>query len=155
MTVPLRTVFLIVLASALTACWGRQPFQPPLASFQVWYKPGASPLQIKKALLECGKPHPQGESSPPKPMRTANEQAETENCLLAAGYRKPDEYSSWCNLQPELPACQPDASVPTLSAERRLNSDYCRARRDLEFCLRTVSNPSACTPGPAEPECLP
>ena len=58
----MRTLILILLFSTLTACWGRQPFQPPLASFQVWYKPGASPLQIKKALLECGKPHPHGES---------------------------------------------------------------------------------------------
>lgn len=90
----MRTLILILLFGTLTACWGRQPFQPPLASFQVWYKPGASTLQIKKALLECGKPYAHGESSPPKPMRTANEQAETENCLLAAGYRKPDEYPS-------------------------------------------------------------
>lgn len=143
------------VALSLTACAGSKPFQPPLAAFQVWHKPGVSNLGIKKALLECGMPHPESESLPPKPMRTDNERAETENCLLAAGYRMPADYSHGCTLRPDLPACQPGVKPPTPSVERRMNSNYCRARQDREFCRKTVSNPSACTGGPIEPECVP
>lgn len=116
----MRSLILILLFSTLTACWGRRPFQPPLASFQVWYKPGASPLQIKKALLECGKPHPQGESSPPKPMRTAIEQAKTENCLLAAGYRKPDDYPRLEQLAAGVPGLP--IWCPSTDTQRRAST---------------------------------
>ncbi|WP_312971743.1 hypothetical protein [Pseudomonas sp.] len=145
----MRSLILILLFSTLTACWGRQPFQPPPFNFEIWQKPGASTLEVKKALLECGSPHPQDDDRPP------NQRAETQNCLIAAGYRMPKQYPSWCTLQPDLPACRSGVVPPSPSAERRLHSDYCRARRDMEFCRRTASNPSACTPGPVDPECLP
>ncbi|SHL48010.1 hypothetical protein [Phytopseudomonas punonensis] len=145
----MRALILILLFSTLTACWGRQPFQPPPFNFEIWQKPGASTLEVKKALLECGSPHPQEDDRPP------NQRAETQSCLIAAGYRMPKQYPSWCTLQPDLPACQSGVVPPSPSAERRLQSDYCRAKRDMEFCRRTASNPSACTLGPVDPECLP
>ncbi|TBU92059.1 hypothetical protein [Phytopseudomonas dryadis] len=146
----MRTLSLILLlATSLSACYANPPFQPPPFNFEIWQKPGASILQVKKALLECGAPHPQDDERP------ANQRAETQNCLIAAGYRMPKQYPSQCTLQPDLPTCQSGVIPPSPSTERRLNSDYCRAGRDMQFCRRTVSNPSACTAGPVVPECLP
>jgi hypothetical protein len=48
---------LIVLTLALTGCV-RHYFQPPKPAYQYWTKPGASELDVKKALLECGDPSP-------------------------------------------------------------------------------------------------
>lgn len=146
----MRTLpMLLLLAASLSACYANPPFQPPPFNFEVWQKPGASTLEVKKALLACGSPHPQEDD------RSPNQRAETQNCLIAAGYRMPKQYPTQCTLQPDLPACQPGETPTSPSAERRLDSDYCRARRDMDFCRHTVSNPSACTGGPVEPECLP
>ncbi len=146
----MRTLpMLLLLAASLSACYANPPFQPPPFNFEVWQKPGASTLEVKKALLACGSPHPQEDD------RSPNQRAETQNCLIAAGYRMPKQYPTQCTLQPDLPACQPGETPTSPSAERRLNSDYCRARRDMDFCRHTVSNPSACTGGPVELECLP
>ncbi|MBB3342374.1 hypothetical protein [Luteimonas sp. RC10] len=146
---------ILLTTISLSACTGRLPFQPPLAAFQAWQKPGASRLDTKKALLECGMPHPHTASLPPNDVRTPDQQAEAENCLLAAGYTMTEQSPGWCALQPELPACQPGVEPLAPSVERRLGSHYCRARLDMAYCRKTASNPSACTEGPVEPECLP
>ena len=55
------------------------------------------------------------------------------------------------------PACQPDAVIPTPSAERRLNSWYCKVETDYNYCLKYALAPQFCTPEKTTnlpPECL-
>lgn len=58
----------------------------------------------------------------------------------------------------DYPACQPNAVIPTPSAERRLNSWYCKVKSDYEYCLEHALAPKLCSlerVANPPPECLP
>lgn len=142
-------------ALSLTACGSTLPFQPVPDSYLLWAKPGASQLEVKKALLECGMASPSSPARPPLDPRTPDQLAAAENCMQAAGFKAPQPSHRMCAAQPHLATCQADAAPSSRSVERRLSSNYCQAKKDVEFCRRTASNPSACEEGPVVPECLP
>lgn len=130
--------------------------KPAPQEYEAWVKPGATQLDIKKALLECGKPSP----SPDvwayqyglgiKGVEDQlNHQLLTDICMEKSGYaiRWGDSVKKYCSWDrhKHLPACQPGVAIPERSVERRLNSWYCRLKTDLDYCLKHAVVPSACT----------
>ena len=115
-------------------------------------------LEVQKALLECGLPHPNGDGLSPL---TPNESAAFGRCMLDAGYTyKYGTSRMICAAQPSLnlPECRPDASVPLPDINRRLSSGYCERKRSYAFCKQTAINPAACETmdfNNPPPECLP
>lgn len=143
----------------LSGCGSPDWFQPPPQEGQVWTKPGASSVEISKALLECGSVSVSSLGVPPREDKTPNQRAQIQRCMFADGFTMTVSKKQWyyCEMNPSLPACQAGASVVQRSVSRRLQSNYCRRERDLNFCLSTAVNKYACTQTerrlPAE--CLP
>ena len=145
-------------------------YKPAPATYQEWSKYGASILDIKKSLLECGKPAPDisfeiyekaFNISRYDELAYINK-LEFENiCMERSGYKYNGTYNTKkiCLLEKykNLPACQPDIITHTPSVERRLNSWYCKTRTDYNYCLKYALAPQLCslekTQNPP-PECL-
>lgn len=126
--------FMLCLAGCAKA------YQPVPPSYERWVKTGSIELDVKKVLLGCGFPHPTGETvSSERPL---NEVVLTHRCIVNAGYVYTNPITGeqdlnnemWCSNRPDLPACQPDAIIPTPSVERRLNSPYCQRRTSYQAC---------------------
>jgi hypothetical protein len=159
-------MFIVLVAMLFVAC--AKPFQPPPPEYKMWSKRGASELDIKKALLECGKPSPDPTFDSYKyafGLEDDDSQYNaiflTDACMEKASYQ-PRVYTvkqscSWDRYK-HLPACQPGAEIPTPSVERRLNSWHCKIKTDYDYCLKHAVNPGACNPEGHKkppPECLP
>lgn len=111
----------------LLGCEGA--FQPLSPEYINWQKEGASNLDVKKIILDCGGVSPLGMS---ESDRSLNDIALVHICIEEAGFvslnpfkggQSENARASWCRNWPNLPACQPDAKIPVPSEERRLNSD--------------------------------
>lgn len=141
-----RPIFIAVLF-ALSGCGSPDWFQPPPQLGQVWTKPGSSSTEISKALLECGSVSVSSLAVPPREGKTPNQKAQIQRCMFADGFKMTVPKKQWyyCETSPSLPACDPGASVVQRSVPRRLQSNYCRSKSDLKFCLRTAVNKYACT----------
>jgi len=126
---------ILTLLLGLTGCGIKKAFQPLPAPYEFWSKSGASKLDIKKSMLECGMnvdgSGGGGGSGGGEPF-DYNDYFLSELCMESQGYLD----SFWtvkegCKQHPNLPACQPDAVIPKPSVERRLNSKYCQYARSL------------------------
>jgi len=130
----------------------KSSFQPIPPLYMLWKKPGATQLEVKMALLECGKPSPNprgyglniADISP-------NDRVLADLCMEKLGFVTQDPFSAYkvvstCkqSYHVNLPACQTDAIIPTPSVERRLNSWYCKLQTDYAYCLKHAVVPSAC-----------
>jgi len=150
---------LLALALVLSGCGNPDWFQPPPTEGQVWTKPGASSTEVSKALLECGSASISSLSVPPREDKTPNQQAQIQRCLFADGFTMTVPKTQWyyCEMSPNLPSCQTGSPVVQRSVSRRVQSNYCRRRSDLQFCLRTAVNKYACTQTErlVPDECLP
>lgn len=171
-----KSKFIAVLgAVTLPGCWGYSISnidKPAPETYEAWVKPGATRLEVKKALLECGKPAPAPNGwayeygMGIKDNDTLlNHKFLTDACMEKSGFRNRwgTTLEKSCRMHPEYrsyPACQPGAEIPERSVERRLNSWYCKLKTDLNYCLKHALNPSACTREGKDynkppPECLP
>lgn len=148
----MRNTLIIVLALLLGGC--PKPFQPVAPTYQLWSKRGASELDIKKALLECGEPAPDVTVQMYEYAFGIKDDDTWFNtsflasaCMENAGYKPRrytvKEYCSWDRYQ-HLLVCQPNAVIPTPSVERRLNSWYCKLETDYEYCRKHAVVPSGC-----------
>ncbi|WP_322521254.1 hypothetical protein SR882_10910 [Guyparkeria halophila] len=147
---------------------GCTPFQPVPPEFELWSRPGASSLDVKQALLECGKPSPHPTVGTYKAAfdlksldSRTNKYFITDLCMEQAGFkprgRWAKEYCAWERYK-DIAACKPNADVPKPTVERRLNSWWCRIHTDYEFCRDRAVNPAACDRNDHKhlpPECLP
>lgn len=152
----MRQSLVLLVPILLFGCGLRESFQPRPPSYLQWTKTGASVLDVKKALLECGMPEPSGEGYSYRVLNY-NEKALIGYCMERAGYRRSTPLG-WCHSWPDLPVCQPDVAVPKPSVERRLNSDHCRAASSYAYCKANSINPRACDKMDFEnppPECRP
>ena len=143
-------------------------FQPVAPTYQLWSKRGTSELEIRKALLECGKPAPNVTVEMysyafgiKDDDAWFNKSFEGSACMENAGFKPRQytvkEYCSWERYR-HLSICQPGAVIPTRSVERRLNSWYCKLKTDYEYCLKHAVVPNSCEAEGYKnppPECLP
>ncbi|WP_455479922.1 hypothetical protein V4B17_02510 [Bartonella sp. B23] len=110
--------------------------QPPLTAVDMFEKPGADRLEIKKALLECGMPTLDGLHLEISVNEKINGDASIDACLVQAGFHHKFGMVNWCEKYKadNLPICQPDADIPTRSVEKRLNSPHCKENKDQPEC---------------------
>ena len=143
----------LLLVPSMAFCGGKP--RPPY--YSDWTKPGATVLDVKKIILECGWPSPDPSNREiQRAEMTLNDQALTELCMMRSGFICQDK--SWCHYQPDLPACQPGAGIPKPSVERRLNGRYCTIKRSFEGCVKNAAYPEKCIERDfcvIVPECLP
>lgn len=146
-------------------------YKPAPATYQEWSKPGASILDIKKSLLECGKPSPDTSFeiyekafniSRYDEMTYMNKLQLEDICMERIGYQYLGSYSTReiCLQEQysDLPACQTGAEIPTPTMSRRLDSWYCKVKSDYEYCLAHALAPRLCSLEKVKhppPECLP
>ncbi|MGM0516888.1 MAG: hypothetical protein ACQER6_04745 [Pseudomonadota bacterium] len=142
--------------------------KPAPKTYEKWMTGDTTRLDARKALLECGAPSPDPTGWTYQAVGLIdlydqlNRAFIVTACMESAGHRaRWGGLSESCGLQRQykkLEACQPNANVPKLSVERRLNSWWCRIHTDYEFCRNHAVNPSACDPDDHKhppPECLP
>ena len=146
---------------------------PPL--YEEYKKPGATQLDVKRALLECGEPATTSSEfvyEKALGMRDREEQVNyrllTGHCMENSGFLVLSVTGRWhtsvevCSrdIHKRRPACQPGAIIPQRSVERRLNSWWCKLETDRDYCRLHAFTPSACD-DPAKdynnppPECRP
>lgn len=152
--------WITIILLALTGCGGLSMHnidRPAPTLSEGWVKAGATQLDVKKALLECGAPHPDANDfiyEKAFGVKDFDEQMShfllTKACMERAGFA-----DRWRSLAqscadtnfPErqtYPACQPGAVIPERSVERRLNSWHCKLKTDREYCRKHSFTPSAC-----------
>ena len=162
--VKLVCVFSMIFLSGCVRAY----FQPPLPTYKVWNKTGAGELDVKKALLECGDASPSATYQMYEHAFQLKGEKEivsyillTDACTEKSGFTEYrwtfQDKCSWRHNK-HLPACQPNAKIPTPNVERRLNSWYCKIKTDYQYCLEHAVNPPACNPDGYKnppPECLP
>lgn len=165
----------LVAALLLVGCGSGYSIQnidkPAPYEYESWVKPGSTQLDVKKALLECGKP-----STSPNAFiyekalgikdsdGQLNQQFLTDSCMERAGFaiRWGDTVARYCSWErhKHLPACQPGAAIPERSVERRLNSWHCKLKTDRDYCRKHAFVPAACDDPKKDynnppPECRP
>lgn len=138
----MNNLLAFVVFILLIGCEGA--FQPLPPEYINWQKEGASNLDVKKIILDCGGVSPSGIS---ESDRSLNDIALVHICIEEAGFVSLNSFkggqsenarASWCRNWPNLPACQLGAKIPVPSVERRLNSEYCYIRRDFESCIEVL-----------------
>lgn len=112
--------------------------QPSLTVLDVWEKPGADKIEIKKALLECG--IETFDDITTEKYKSTNDKinasASIDACLIQAGFHHKLGSMNWCEKYKaeNLPICQPDAVIPQRSIKRRLSSAHCQENREQPEC---------------------
>jgi len=146
----MRLILMILLVSALTTGCNKAYFQPPGPTYIYYKKAGATELDVKKAMLECGMSDvDMGSGNFKQDMNTS---FLADWCMEQSSFQSTEGGSTekTCKLEDyrQYPACQPDAVIPKPSVERRLNSEYCKYARSridsvrFEKCLKEeVGNP--------------
>jgi hypothetical protein len=153
----MKKLLLIFFALLLTSCLSRgttERLYSPSGPYErdVWKKEGATDVEIRKALFECGL-SPRGipgmsggfleadKNDHPGPSEKGylspkeNRYILSILCMEGSGFTSMIDsynyYCTWFSHNPfirrmYLPACQPGVVPPKRSVERRLNSNYCR-----------------------------
>ncbi|MFW1813314.1 hypothetical protein ACG9X6_01425 [Acinetobacter guillouiae] len=152
----MRNLFFLASISILTSGCSEKMFQPPPPEFKSWSKQGVELIEVKKKLLEYGFDTPSGFYN----SRTYDDLAFASFCMEAAGYKALDGPARWCHNHPDknLAACTPGAEIPTPDINRRLNSHYCRAKTNYQYCKENARFPELCDKNDyvnPRPECLP
>lgn len=132
-----RNLIAITVSSMLvTSCLGFEPFQPNPPEFQEWSKPGATELEVKRAMLECGYPSPFGsrDRHVQDVSATPNEIAVMSRCMKREGFVFDNGRYDFCTQWRELAACGPDVRAPPRSVEKRLDGDFCRKYAQADVC---------------------
>ncbi|QIE17497.1 hypothetical protein [Xanthomonas oryzae] len=130
-----RLIILIIILLNLTSCFGFKPFQPNPDEYEMWSAVGASQLDVKKAMLECGYPTPFGiRSRELNIFPSPDEMALTDRCMKKSGFFYKDRSYNFCRTFHEISACQPDAIIPHRELSRRINSQYCKKYTKADAC---------------------
>jgi len=154
----MKYVLILLLVGLATSGCMEKLSRPPPPAFLKWTAPGKSVVDVQKKLIECGMPDPSGSSYAYREL-DRNTQISISFCMMYAGFDNTYDYPP-CRYDAErtLPACAPRAAIPAPSVNRRLNSPYCKAKTDYQYCKQNALNPPACDnynyDNPV-PECLP
>ncbi|MBX4336287.1 hypothetical protein [Bartonella raoultii] len=117
---------------------GCETEQPPLTVVDVWKKPGADQVEVKKALLECGIQNFEGINT--EKYHNINEKinadASIDACLIQDGFHHKLGSINWCEKYKDenLSICQSDAIIPQRSIKKRLSSAHCQKNKEQPEC---------------------
>ena len=119
----------------VTRCFGYKPFQPNPYEYERWSKPGNSELDVRKAMLECGYPSPNGVRDRMITLSTTpDEIALMYRCMSDSGYLCDGGKYDVCQGYVAVAACTPGAPVPERSVSRRLDSKFCQVFSRADVC---------------------
>jgi hypothetical protein len=112
------------IAIVLTGCFRKVPISYTCENYK---KSGATELEVKKAMLECGYESPLGDS-----RNDANNAVIMDRCMEKNGFS--DEWyldythgKTFCEDYPTIPACfLPLDQIPDRNVTKRLNSKWCK-----------------------------
>ncbi|WP_208441918.1 hypothetical protein [Bartonella raoultii] len=131
----MKQIFKLLSGSVLFIVAGCFLEKPSRTAVDVWEKPGADQIEIKKALLECGMQYLDGRLDTDISLDKKLNAEETERlCMIQAGFRDKFGMVKWCEKHENLPICQPGAVVPQRSIDRRLQSPYCKEHQEQPEC---------------------
>ncbi|UTO28087.1 hypothetical protein [Bartonella harrusi] len=131
----MKKIFKLLSGFALLTIAGCEFFRPPSEHVK---KPPPDPIEIKKALLECGMlgvaPYNHENDN-----LNGGELATIDACMTQAGLHDYYPYrSDWCRDQykygVEFSICRPGAVIPQRSVKKRLNSPHCKKYKNAPEC---------------------
>lgn len=97
-------------------------------------------LDVEKHMLECGYPTPFGEYADGKVKVNVDvgDVILMHRCMHKLGYRYDDgasrDYDICRKGRASEPECQRNITIPAPSAQKRLNSPYCKEYPQVEAC---------------------
>jgi hypothetical protein len=131
----MKKLFPVAAILLLSGCFGFVPFQPNSYQYERWSKSGASELEVRIAMLECGYPSPFGVNDRGLGViSSANDIALMIKCKKNNGFFYDDKTYNFCDGFRELPACQPGAFVPKRESSTRINSPFCKKYVNADAC---------------------
>jgi hypothetical protein len=134
----MKIAFVTALISVqlLTACFYRKPFQPNPYEYERWSRPGDDQLDVRKAMLECGYPSPNGVRD-----RMINAEATPEEialmymCMESNGYLYDGKAHDVCRSgYSSVRACRLEESPPKRDVTKRLNGRFCQVFPSADVC---------------------
>jgi hypothetical protein len=140
----MRSIALFLVFFSVIGCTPFGGFKPPPMWWERFLDVGVNEERMRVAMLECGSNVP-GEAiefSPPDgngmlvPQQSLNQMILISKCMKASGF--PYRDTGTCDRWKDLPACKPDAVIPTRSVENRLNSPYCKTYPETRLCQPVV-----------------
>ncbi|MDI9071542.1 hypothetical protein [Xanthomonas oryzae] len=122
--------FLVIFFILIVAgCAGFVPFQPNPDEYERWSAPGASQIDVMKAMLECGYPTPFSIRDRDLNIEpSSNDVVLMLRCMAGSGFFYDGNNINVCKGSGfrDLSACQSDVLIPRRELSRRLNSAYCK-----------------------------
>lgn len=111
-----------------------KPFQPAPEPWEIWQKRGASIVDVRRAMLECGYDF----AEPPESINSA---VVVYQCMEKDGFKRKKadridlSFDSSCRNFPEIPECKLSIDeVPSRDSARRLNSKFCKKYQGASIC---------------------
>ena len=126
----------LIVAPLLSACFGYKPFQPNPYEYERWSRLGDDELAVRKAMLECGYPSPNGVRDRMVSVTTTpDEIVMMYRCMTNSGYLYDGKPYNVCQGgYSSLSACDRGASVPRRDVTRRLNGRFCHVFPLADVC---------------------
>jgi hypothetical protein len=124
-----------MFSTILTACFGYKPFQPNPFEYERWSKAGEEETNVRKAMLECGYPSPNGVRDRMVSMSaTPDDVVMMYRCMTNSGYLYDGKNYDVCGTESGLASCQPGVPAPSRDVNKRLNSQFCKRFPHADVC---------------------
>ena len=123
----MRFVVMAVIALAASGCvWNVD--RPNPYEYERWSRLGDDQIAVRKAMLECGYPSPNGVRDRMITTETTpDEIAMMGRCMTNSGYLYDGKVFDVCRAgYSDVSACQSGASIPKRDVARRLNGKFCQ-----------------------------
>jgi hypothetical protein len=126
--------FMLIVAM-LSGCLGYKPFQPNPHESERWSKPGQDEFGVRKTMLECGYPSPNGVRDRMVSLNaTPDEIVLMYKCMSNSGFLYDGRKCDVCKSYADVMSCQPNVVVPKPEASRRLDSKFCHVYPRADVC---------------------
>lgn len=128
---------MIVFASALGACNAYRPFQPNPDEYERWSKPSDDVVAVRKAMLECGYPSPNGVRD--RMIQTVADTTPDQivmmyRCMSGSGYLYDGKKYDICRDYRDVESCRSNVPDPVRDVAKRLNGKFCHLFPRADAC---------------------
>ena len=131
-----KAILIFAAIPLLEGCFGYKPFQPNPYEYERWSKPGDSELSVRKAMLECGYPSPNGVRDRMISLATTpDEIVFMYKCMGNGDYLYDGKKYNVCQHgYSDFASCKPGAIVPERRVSRRLDGKFCSVFPNADVC---------------------